>query len=144
AAHDVGSAFAAMRIGWMGAPSSAVPLIVIHGDRDAIVAAVNADKLIASRLAVGDITGRDGPVKTSRPHERQYSRTVHTNREGTAVAESWIIHGGGHAWSGGSPAGSYTDPRGPNASAEMTQFFLRHRSPQPDAHRVEALTRSPR
>lgn len=127
-AHNVGSAFAAMRNGGTPKATSAVPLIVIHGDRDAVVAPVNADKLIASRLAASDIAGRDGPVTTNGHRERPYSRTVHTSPDGIAVAESWIIHGGGHAWSGGSPAGSYTDPRGPNASAEMIRFFMLHRS----------------
>jgi poly(hydroxyalkanoate) depolymerase family esterase len=128
AAHDLRSAFAAMQTGGTPTATSAVPLIVIHGDRDTIVAPVNADKLIASRLAVGDVTGPE-PITTSGDCGRPYSRTVHTNLDGTAVAESWIVHGGGHAWSGGSPVGSYTDSQGPDASAEMIRFFLLHQSP---------------
>jgi poly(hydroxyalkanoate) depolymerase family esterase len=126
AAHDVGSAFAAMRNGGTPGATSRLPLLVIHGDRDTTVAPVNADRLIAARLAAGDITGRDGPTKTFADSGRPYSATVHTNLDGTAVVESLIVHGGGHAWYGGSPDGSYTDAQGPDASAEMLRFFLLH------------------
>jgi poly(hydroxyalkanoate) depolymerase family esterase len=128
AAHDVGSAFAAMRTGGTPAASSAVPLIVIQGDRDTIVAAVNAEKLIASRLAAGDVTGHDAPITTRSDDEYAYSRTMHRNLHGIVVAESLIVHGGGHAWYGGSPAGSHTDAHGPNSSVEMIRFFLQHQS----------------
>ena len=128
AAHDVGSAFEAMRTGGRPAASSAIPLIVIHGDRDPIVAPVNAEKVIASRLAAGDITSHDAPITTRPDSGRAYTRSVHRNLHGIAVAESWIIHGGGHAWYGGNPAGSYTDADGPDSSAEMIRFFLEYRS----------------
>jgi poly(3-hydroxybutyrate) depolymerase len=129
AAHDVGSAFTAMRTGGRPGPSSTVPLIVIHGDRDTIVAPVNAQKVMASRLAAGDITTHDAPITTPGHAGHGYTRAVHRNRAGLTVAESLIVHGGGHAWYGGSPAGSYTDPAGPDASAEMIRFFFQQQRP---------------
>jgi poly(hydroxyalkanoate) depolymerase family esterase len=128
AAHDVGSAFAAMRTGGTPTATTTLPLIVFHGDQDAIVDPINAERLIAARLAAGDTNGSDQPTITSGQSGRRYRRTVHHNADGTPLAESWTVHGGGHAWYGGNPIGSYTDPHGPNASAEMIRFFLLHQS----------------
>ena len=135
AAHDLPSAFAAMQNGGTAGSTIEVPLIVFHGDRDNIVAPVNADRLVASRIAAR--SGFDGgaglpvPATTDGGDNpgRSHSRRTYRDVDGAVVAEQWIVHGGSHAWFGGSLVGSYTDATGPNASAEMLRFFLEHTRP---------------
>jgi poly(hydroxyalkanoate) depolymerase family esterase len=135
AAHDVPSAFAAMQNGGTAGPTIDVPLIVFHGDRDSIVAPVNADRLIASSIAAssGFNSGADlrVPATTGGGDSpgRTHRRRMYRDMDGRVVAEQWIVHGGSHAWSGGSPVGRYTEAHGPDASAEMVRFFLEHTAP---------------
>jgi poly(3-hydroxybutyrate) depolymerase len=138
AARDIPSAFAAMRQGGAGTrrqPSGGamasntgrtVPTIVFHADRDTTVHPSNGAYVLAQAGATAGALGtivEHGQVPNG---GRRFTRTLHTNDCGTAVLEQWIVHGGGHAWSGGSPEGSYTDPLGPDASREMLRFFLDH------------------
>jgi len=134
AAGDVASAFAAMKQGPSRSarpPARPRPLIVFHGDRDAIVAHANATGLIDHVLAAASPDHRPGtppPAVTTGqvPGGHAYTRTCYQDPAGAGLAERWTIHQGGHAWSGGVPHGSYTDPRGPDASAEFIRFFGEH------------------
>jgi poly(hydroxyalkanoate) depolymerase family esterase len=125
AAHDIPSAFAAMRDGGAGHGVGAVPLIVFHGDEDPTVDHANAVRLAHGGPAVdGD---REPSVVVGQvPDGHGYTRKVRVDRDGNPVVEQWTVHRGGHAWSGGSPYGSYTDPQGPDASAELVRFFAAH------------------
>jgi poly(3-hydroxybutyrate) depolymerase len=137
AAHDLPSAFAAMKRKTPGParpPAGAPPLIVFHGDRDPTVAPTNSDHLIDQWLQANGTgahsAGRpahDATVERGQvPNGRAYTRVIYHDAGGRAMAERWIVHQAGHAWSGGSPSGSYTDPRGPDVSAEMVRFFREH------------------
>ncbi len=107
----------------------AVPIIVFHGDRDHTVQQTNGVEIVrqakdAHSTEVGDATMRVSTERGTSPGGRSYSRTSHTDADGLSHIESWTVHGAGHAWSGGSSNGTYTDGAGPDASAEMVRFFL--------------------
>lgn len=127
AAHDLPSAFATMRQGTAGRHgrgTGQVPTIVFHGDQDTTVHPRNGEGVAAQSMARGGgrVTVEQGQV----PGGHGYSRALHEDASGRVICEHWTIHGAGHAWAGGAPAGTYTDPRGPDASAEMLRFFLQH------------------
>jgi poly(hydroxyalkanoate) depolymerase family esterase len=128
AASDVPSAFAAMRQGRSevgkgnGGAGRVVPTIVFHGDRDTTVNPINGDQVIAQSKAATKL--RTAVTTGKAPGGLHYTCTVQTDENGQSILEQWVLHGAGHAWSGGSTAGSYTEPRGPDASREMMRFFL--------------------
>jgi poly(hydroxyalkanoate) depolymerase family esterase len=135
-AHDISSAFTAMGQGGPvvahkdvaeGEHREILPTIVFHGDGDTTVHPRNGDRLLAHLVRGGNgpsprVRTRQGQV----PGGYEYTRFIYRDAEGRDLVERWSVHGLGHAWSGGSYPGSYTDPRGPDASAEMVRFFEQH------------------
>lgn len=127
AATDLPSAFQAMRSGGSDAIAAGpgVPTIVFHGDRDTTVHHRNADQVLRQATAQVPqplVTVHDEAGAAGRGATRQVYRTA----DGRTVAEGWSVHGLGHAWSGGDPTGSHTDPAGPDASGQMLRFFDEH------------------
>ena len=128
-ASDIAQALAAMRSGTRSEPHrSVVPTIAFHGQADSTVHPKNGAAILAQALhamhAMPDL--RKTQQKGVSDGGRRYRATAHVDGDGRSFAELWEIEGAGHAWAGGDPAGSYTDPRGPDASRRMLQFFLQH------------------
>lgn len=126
-ARDLPSAFATMRQGGTVAVDAArapVPAIVFHSDGDTVVSPRNGEQVITQSKAGLDLRRKVSLGKSEGGID--YTRTVHSDEDGFHILEHWLLHGVGHAWSGGSSAGSYTDPRGPDASREAVRFFLSH------------------
>lgn len=119
----------------MGSAARRVPVIVFHGTDDRTVYPINADQVLTQWAQtndyvddgsdndtvddIADATGR-GQVANG----RSYTRYSYDDGAGDLLLEKWIVDGMGHAWPGGSTAGSYTDPAGPDATGEMWHFFL--------------------
>ena len=131
-ATDLPSALIAMKQGGgaevMLGDGPTVPTIVFHGDRDTTVHSNNGDRVV--RQSIGGMRTNAKVHRGRVPGGHAYTRTVHSDARGRGILEHWEIHGAGHAWSGGSPAGSYTDPDGPDATREMLRFFLEHSLPE--------------
>jgi poly(hydroxyalkanoate) depolymerase family esterase len=145
AAHDVISAFSAMRRGASQTSAAGVgasdesdgfvmPTIVFHGSADKTVNPDNGDQITEAALAALEGAGiklkkveqsEDSPGTSS--GRRDTTRTIYRAADGKPYVEHWAIGSGPHAWSGGDSAGSFTDPQGPSASQAMVEFFLQHR-----------------
>lgn len=134
AAHDLVSALRTMNNGPTQPPAPppregarpvrGMPTIVFHGDRDQTVHPLNASALLAQALR----QPAQAPLPlapTPMPGGRAVSRCVHAGDADQPDVELWMVHGAGHAWTGGSAKGSFTDESGPDASREMLRFFLK-------------------
>jgi poly(3-hydroxybutyrate) depolymerase len=145
-ATDVASALAAM--GGAAAPHApdgraiqaamgehARPLrsLIIHGTADRTVAPQNARLILgqlmhANRLIAPETSAHDPARPSVSRHDRaegglRYRHDRWVDANGAPMHESIEVEGLGHAWSGGTSGGSYTDPRGPSASEAVWAFF---------------------
>ncbi|WP_281041148.1 PHB depolymerase family esterase [Rhizobium sp. BK251] len=128
-ANDVMSAFSVMRgdAGFMSRPErrtramEPVRTIVFHGSADRTVHPSNSKRIVTA-AAPSDSTTQTQTGRSA--GGRTYTRTIVADPKGLPTVEHWLVEGAGHAWSGGHGSGSYTDPHGPDASAEMVRFFL--------------------
>ncbi|MBC9246906.1 PHB depolymerase family esterase [Paracoccus sp. 11-3] len=125
-AQDQGSALMAMQRGNPGRRlHHTMPTIVFHGSHDRVVNPRNG-RLVAirAREAYQSLRGTESAGRV--PNGRYYRKAVHRIGAGRPLVEHWNVSALGHAWSGGSPTGRFTDQKGPDASQEMIRFFLRH------------------
>jgi poly(hydroxyalkanoate) depolymerase family esterase len=122
------AAFAAM-----GAEARTMPAIVIHGTADQIVCPINGAHvtrqwMATNRLAAGggydaEFGRPDATVRERPAGGRPFVRRTWSDDAGRLVQAYVEVEGLGHAWSGGAPGGSYTDPRGPSATDAICAFF---------------------
>ncbi|WP_299184713.1 PHB depolymerase family esterase [uncultured Psychrobacter sp.] len=133
-ATDLPSALMTMRQGGSATPklsrnSKFVPTIVFHGDQDHTVSIRNGAQIFeqAEQRLQAQKTGLiTHQHKQCTEQNCRSTQLEICDSEGVSQLEYWKIHGAGHSWAGGSSAGSYTDPKGPDASKEMLRFFLNH------------------
>lgn len=139
----------------MGSRARVVPTIVFHGTSDYVVYPLNGDQVVSQWAQTNDLAldGTDDDdiddVADRResgqvPGGRSYTRDSYTDDTGTEVLAYYRVTAMGHAWSGGSYQGSYTDPEGPPASELMWQFFTQTSGvPAPDPTPTATPTPTP-
>lgn len=145
AAKDENAALLAMNLGGpnpapdayaaMGQAARVLPVIVFHGGADHVVAPINGKQVAAQFAKADDQAGHgigldatpDQTQQGSAPGGEKFTHEIYQDGAGHPVIETYAVDGMGHAWAGGDAKGSYTDPKGPDASAIMWQFFKAHR-----------------
>ncbi len=122
----------------MGSAARVVPTIVFQGQSDYTVYPINGDQIVQQWMETDHLASNgtynasfSSPTTTTNgqvPGSGGHSYTVQTwnDNNGTEIEEYWKVNGMGHAWSGGSSSGSYTDPNGPSATNAMYTFFINH------------------
>ena len=134
----------------MGAFSRPVPAIVFHGTDDKVAAPINGDQVVEQWMRTDALaSGETYVASLDKPHTVMPGRATNGYPyrvsswkvpNGDEIQAYWKVAGMGHAWSGGDPRGSYTDPLGPSASLAMYQFFMAHSLSGPRSEVTEQTT----
>jgi poly(3-hydroxybutyrate) depolymerase len=108
-----------------------VPLIVFHGDRDTTVHPRNSLRVLARAARLSSAASdRELVIEGQVPGGHSYTRTLYQDAQAQIVAEHWLVHGAAHAWSAEARPGSFTDPHGLDATAEILRFFRERPKPR--------------
>jgi poly(hydroxyalkanoate) depolymerase family esterase len=117
----------------MGSYARAMPVIVFEGDQDTTVPPINAQQAVQQWQTTDGLALKGSvpaaPSSTSSgtaPGGKTYTTDHFGDGSGHELIQSWLVHGMGHAWSGGNGSQQYADPAGPDETAAMYGFFLNH------------------
>lgn len=104
----------------------AIPTIVFQGKSDKTVNPANAENIVSQLMTGFDQQSLTVSGETTGSTAAGYHFTHRTIGK-PVVIEEWSVDELGHAWSGGSKDGTYTDEKGPDATREIMRFLLEHK-----------------
>ncbi len=125
----------------MGSNARVVPTISFQGTSDTTVAPINGDQIVQQWMQTDHLASNgtynasfNSPTSSTNgqvpgSQGRAFTTQTWNDSNGNEIQEYWKVTGMGHAWSGGSTAGSFTDPNGPSATNAMYTFFINHPMP---------------
>lgn len=133
----------------MGDNKKKMRVIVFHGNSDTVVNPINSEQviiqwaqtnyLIEGGTGLTDVT--PAQIDSDHVNEKSYTRSIYHDGNDEPLLELWMIDELGHAWSGGSQAGSFTDPSGPNATEIIWDFL--YKQPQQEEEIMETHVQEP-
>jgi poly(hydroxyalkanoate) depolymerase family esterase len=112
------------------------PIMVIHGTVDNVVLKINGDNTIEQFAQMNDLAddGTDNDSVVAKPTSSQthqvpdgYTYTVNDYEYGgKLLMQQYVIDGMNHLWSGGTGIFPLSDPKAPDASRFIWEFFHNH------------------
>jgi len=116
----------------MGERRKPIPVIIVQGTKDPSVNPTNGGLLASQWRAVNGLEETVAPILHFDGEGGRYSGE-HVSWRGSnpkSIVDLWAIADLGHAWSGGSKDGTFTDDKGPNISQTIIDFFLAEENSQ--------------